>query len=77
MNKGDTFYIFSDGFADQEGENGKRFHQKRFRELLIDIQQFPVHDQCEKLNQVVEEWRRCTDINQSQTDDILVIGVKI
>jgi serine phosphatase RsbU (regulator of sigma subunit) len=75
--KGDTFYIFSDGFADQEGEGGKRFQLRRFRELLTDIQKFSVHDQSEKLNQTIEEWRRSSDIGQSQTDDILVIGVKI
>jgi hypothetical protein len=33
--------------------------------------------QFEKLNQAIEEWRRSVNIHQAQTDDILVIGVKI
>jgi serine phosphatase RsbU (regulator of sigma subunit) len=77
LKKGDIFYIFSDGFADQEGEGGKRFQPRRFRELLTDIQKFSVHDQCEKMNQAIEGWRRSNETGQSQTDDILVIGVKV
>jgi serine phosphatase RsbU (regulator of sigma subunit) len=77
MAKGDTFYIFSDGFADQENGNGKKFQQRRFQSHLSAIQQLTLNDQCEKLNQTIEEWRRYADIRQPQTDDILVIGVKI
>jgi serine phosphatase RsbU (regulator of sigma subunit) len=75
--KGDTFYLFSDGFADQEKENGIKFQQKRFKALLSDIQLLTMSDQCEKLNQTIEEWRRSVDNHQPQTDDILVIGVRI
>ncbi len=75
--KGDTFYLFSDGFADQEKESGKKFQQRRFKTLLSGIQPLTLNDQCEKLNQTIEEWRRSVDIHQPQTDDILIIGVKI
>ncbi|UCG26754.1 MAG: SpoIIE family protein phosphatase [Bacteroidales bacterium] len=75
--KGDTFYLFSDGFADQEKESGKKFQQHRFQTLLSGIQPLTLNDQCEKLNQTIEEWRRSVDIHQPQTDDILIIGVKI
>ena len=77
LTKGDTFYLFSDGFADQEKENGKKFQQKRFQALLSSIQPLTLNDQCEKLNQTIEEWRRSVDNHQPQTDDILIIGVKI
>jgi serine phosphatase RsbU (regulator of sigma subunit) len=75
--KGDSFYIFSDGYVAQFGENGKTFKSSRFSELLKEIQKLSSFDQGEKLNQALEYWRRSSDINQSQTDDILVIGVKI
>ena len=75
--KGDSFYIFSDGFVAQFGENGKTFKSYRFCALLKEIQELSLFDQCEKLNQTIEYWRKSTDINQPQTDDILVIGVKI
>jgi serine phosphatase RsbU (regulator of sigma subunit) len=77
LKRGDSFYIFSDGFADQEGENGKRFQQKRFRELLADIHHLSMTEQCEKLNHEIEEWRRSGGIGRPQTDDILVIGVNV
>jgi serine phosphatase RsbU (regulator of sigma subunit) len=77
LSKGDSFYIFSDGYVAQFGENGKKFKSSRFCNILTEIQELSPFDQCEKLNQTIEYWRRSTDINQSQTDDILVIGVKI
>jgi serine phosphatase RsbU (regulator of sigma subunit) len=77
LTKGDSFYIFSDGFVAQFGENGKTFKSSRFSELLKEIQKLSSFDQGEKLNQALEYWRRSSDINQSQTDDILVIGVKV
>jgi serine phosphatase RsbU (regulator of sigma subunit) len=77
LSKGDSFYLFSDGYVAQFGQNGKTFKSSRFCDLLREIQDLPSFDQCEKLNQTIEYWRKSTDINQSQTDDILVIGVKI
>jgi serine phosphatase RsbU (regulator of sigma subunit) len=77
LSKGDTFYLFSDGYVAQFGEGGKTFKTSRFIELLNKIQGLALFDQGEKLNHVIEYWRRSSEINQSQTDDILVIGVKI
>jgi serine phosphatase RsbU (regulator of sigma subunit) len=77
LKKEDSFYIFSDGYVAQFGENGKTFRSSRFCELLKEIQMLSSFDQGEKLNQALEYWRRSSDINQSQTDDILVIGVKV
>ena len=40
MRKGDTVYIFSDGFVDQfGGKKGKKFKAKALRELLLSIQE--------------------------------------
>ncbi|MCX6335243.1 MAG: SpoIIE family protein phosphatase, partial [Bacteroidia bacterium] len=77
MNEGDSFFIFSDGYADQAGQDNRKFMPRRFRELLLKIRDMQSYEQCEVLNRTIEEWRRSTDIHQVQTDDILVIGVKI
>jgi len=46
LQPGDTFYIFSDGFADQfGGENGKKLTTKRFRDLLMSIRDKSMQEQ--------------------------------
>ncbi len=72
--KGDTFYIFSDGFADQfGGPNGKKFMMKRLKNLIISVQGKNLNEQEQTMEATLEEWKR----NEEQIDDILVIGVKI
>ena len=40
LEKGDTCYIFSDGFVDQfGGPKGKKFKSKQFKSLLVSIQE--------------------------------------
>jgi len=39
LESGDTFYLFSDGYADNfGGKQGKKFTKKRYKELLLSIQ---------------------------------------
>jgi len=74
LKEGDTFYMFSDGFIDQKGgDDNKRYMGKRFKNLLLDIQDLPMPDQKELMNKTLCNWMG----NNSQTDDILVIGVRI
>lgn len=74
LEKGDTLYMFTDGFVDQfGGEKGKKFMSKRFQELLLSIQDKTMDDQKILLDDVIEKWKG----NIEQVDDILVIGVKI
>ena len=68
----DTIYMFSDGYQDQFGSNGKKFMKKRFRELLIAIQELSMKDQKARLEKEIDEWRGGTE----QTDDVLVIGMR-
>jgi serine phosphatase RsbU (regulator of sigma subunit) len=69
---GDTYYIFSDGYADQFGQNGKKLMTKKFKELLLSIQYLQMKEQEKFLNDYIENWRA----GQEQVDDILVIGIR-
>lgn len=74
LKKGDTFYIHSDGFADQfGGPNQKKFLSKNFKRVLSEMQERPMLDQGAELDRVFEEWRK--DIEQ--IDDVTVIGVRV
>lgn len=74
LEKGNTLYLFSDGYADQfGGPKGKKFSWKRTEELLCNIHNATMEEQRNILNDSIEEWKKET----SQTDDILVIGIKL
>jgi serine phosphatase RsbU (regulator of sigma subunit) len=74
LKKGDTFYIFSDGYADTfGGEYGKKLMTKKFREILLAIQYKPMAEQKLFLNNFIESWKSGAE----QVDDILVIGVRM
>ncbi|WP_299461760.1 SpoIIE family protein phosphatase [uncultured Microscilla sp.] len=71
---GDVFYIFSDGFQDQfGGREDKKYMKRRFRELLLSISSLPLTEQKQLLKQELKAWRK----NNYQTDDVLVVGVKV
>ena len=70
---GDCYYIFSDGFQDQfGGDDDKKYLKKRFREFLFSIHHFPMEEQKKLLLNELKSWQG----EQSQTDDVLVIGVR-
>lgn len=78
--RGDVFYLFTNGFQDQEGgevteekNRGKKYMAKRFRELLITNSNEPMEKQKQMLEQELENWQQ----DFEQTDDILVMGVKV
>ena len=74
LQQGDTIYLSTDGFADQfSGHNGKKLMTKKFKEILVNIQDKPMKEQGEYLDNFIEDWKAGTE----QVDDILVIGVRI
>jgi len=73
LQKGDTIYIFSDGYSDQfGGPAGKKFKASTLKQLLISSQHLGMAEQRELLNKTIEEWRG----QHEQVDDILVIGTR-
>lgn len=74
MEKGDTIYIFSDGYVDQfGGEKGKKFKLKALRELLLGIQDKSMNEQKKKIDEVFESWRG----DLEQIDDVCIFGVRV
>lgn len=77
FSKEETFiYFYSDGYQDQlGGPNNKKFLVKRFRQLMEEIHQYPAQEQEKILLNRFESWRK--QQNETQTDDILVLGFKL
>ena len=74
LNKDDSIYIFSDGYADQfGGPKGKKFKTKQFKNMILDLQGETMNKQKEAFNSKFETWKG----ELEQIDDILVIGMKI
>lgn len=75
LQKGDQIYLFTDGYPDQIGGagRGKKFLYSRFRKLLLDIRQLPMHGQKHHIEQSFLEWKG----DQEQIDDICVIGLRV
>jgi len=74
LEKGDTIYLFSDGYPDQFGGiKGKKFMYKQFKQKLIEFSNLSMKDQKTKLEQTMDAWMGFHE----QIDDILVIGIKI
>ena len=74
LNSGDTFFTFSDGFADQfGGEKGKKFKYSNFKRLLIETRLLSPEDQKNRLKNELENWRG----DLEQLDDICVIGLRM
>jgi serine phosphatase RsbU (regulator of sigma subunit) len=74
LKTGDIFYIFSDGFTDQNGGiHNQKFTSEKFKELLFGIHDQPMYEQKEILEQTLKDWMG----NQPQRDDILIFGARI
>lgn len=73
LQKGDTFYISTDGYADQFSGQDKKLTTKKFKQVLLEIQDKSMQDQEIHLDNFIEDWK--TGIEQ--IDDILVIGVRL
>ncbi|MDF1672943.1 MAG: tetratricopeptide repeat protein [Vicingaceae bacterium] len=74
LQKGDSVYLFSDGYIDQfGGEKGKKFKSKPFKNLLLSIADRDMEEQRTLIDNAFTQWKG--DIEQ--VDDVCVIGFKI
>src|ERR1035437_6832053 len=73
LTAGETFYLITDGYADQFSINDKKLMKKKFKELLLSIQDKSMAEQKQFLEDHHNKWKGTME----QTDDVTVIGIKI
>ncbi len=71
---GTTIYLCSDGLQDQfGGDKGKKFTIGKLKKSLTELNNIEFNTQKNKLEDILRDWKK----EEEQTDDILVLGIKI
>ena len=74
LQKNDSLFIFTDGYADQfGGDAGKKFMSKNLKDLLISISHLTCAEQKQRIEIAFNNWKQ----SYEQVDDVLIIGIKI
>ncbi len=74
LSKGDTMYLFTDGYPDQfGGDDGKKIKISNIRILLDQIQTLPIAKQEMIIENYFNNWKG----GHEQIDDVLFIGLKL
>ncbi len=76
IKKGDIFYMMTDGFSLQQTslrQDKEKFGHGRLKDLLVEISDYTMEKQAELLTEIITEFTG----DEQQTDDIIVIGVKM
>lgn len=74
LQKNDSVYLFTDGFIDQfGGEKNKKLNKSNFKDLLKTVYEMGMDEQEAFLEYAFNNWKQ----DNEQTDDVLVIGLKI
>lgn len=72
--KGDTVYLFTDGYVDQfGGPKEKKFMSKQLKQKLSSMHDLPLKEQEIYLDKTFKEWQG----DLEQVDDVTVIGIKL
>ncbi len=74
LQEGDCIYLASDGFVSQfGGPDNVKYKRKRFENLLVSVHDEDMTRQKQVLERNFQEWKG----NVEQTDDVLVVGLRI
>jgi ligand-binding sensor domain-containing protein len=74
LKKGDTIYMFTDGYPDQfGGEKGKKIKASNIKIMLDQIQSLPISKQEMIVDRYFNRWKE----GHEQVDDVLFIGIKL
>ena len=72
--KGDSVYLFSDGYQDQfGGEKGRKYMKGRFKKFILSIQDEDMKTQLASFEKEFNTWKG----HREQIDDVCVMGVRI
>lgn len=72
----DILYLSTDGYPDQfGGRNHKKYSRIRLKKFLENLHICSMPEQGDHLYEEIESWREEND--EDQTDDILLIGIKV
>jgi sigma-B regulation protein RsbU (phosphoserine phosphatase) len=74
LQKQDVIYLYTDGFIDQfGGVRNKKLNKANFKDLLLTIHDMSMDEQDAFLEYSFNNWKQDLD----QTDDVLVVGIRI
>jgi len=78
IEKGDIFYMFSDGIEDQFGgeiinNTGSKLLLRNLETFLLEISSEPIENQKQLLHEKIENWRG----NLPQIDDMTMVGIRV
>jgi len=74
LSKGDTIYMFTDGYTDQfGGPTGKKFKMNRLQTILNDVYKRNMKEQHRAIKEHFDLWKG----NANQVDDVLMIGIRL
>ncbi len=73
IKKDDVFYMFSDGFRDQINSKMRKYTMRKFKNFLLNIHKKKMIEQKQDIGNELNRWND----TQHQTDDVLVVGIKI
>ena len=74
INKGDQFYLFTDGYIDQfGGPNFRKLNVSRFKKIISEFSDYSYEQQIIYLDTKFDNWKG----DNPQTDDALVVGIRV
>jgi serine phosphatase RsbU (regulator of sigma subunit) len=73
VKSGDTVYLFTDGYADQNNGAREKFGMLSFKKILDVLVHMPLDEQREYLHETLKNFSKGTE----QRDDILVLGFRL
>lgn len=71
IQKGDQFFMFTDGYVDQfGGNNGKKIGARNFKSLLLEVSGLETQKQEKRIAEFFSNWKG----KVNQIDDVLIFG---
>lgn len=74
LHKGDSLYLFTDGFADQfGGPEAKKYKSKSMKDLILRVKDASMEEQKHLFETEFETWKGKLE----QVDDVCVLGIRV